>query len=68
MEKHGIKVGFSGCMKGCGRHKHADIGIVGLRSNKFGENDKAARIFLSGEYAYGKKLLKQFLEKYLLMR
>ena len=55
LEKHGIKVGFSGCMKGCGRHKHADIGIVGLRSNKFGKNDKAARIFLGGEYAYGKK-------------
>jgi len=55
LEKYGIKVGISGCMKGCGRHKHADIGIVGLRSNKFGENDKSARIFLGGEYTYGKR-------------
>ncbi|WP_201351949.1 nitrite/sulfite reductase [Hydrogenimonas urashimensis] len=52
---HDIKVGFSGCMKGCGRHKHADIGIVGLRNSKFGRNDKSARIFLGCEYTGGKR-------------
>ena len=55
LEKYDIKVGFSGCMKGCGRHKHADIGIVGLRNSKFGDNDKSARIFLGGEYTAGKR-------------
>jgi len=53
--EHDIKVGFSGCMKGCGRHKHADIGIVGLRNAKFGRNDRSARIFLGCEYTEGKR-------------
>ncbi len=50
IERHGIIVGISGCLKGCGRHKHADIGIVGLRSNRFGKDDRSARIFLGAEY------------------
>jgi ferredoxin-nitrite reductase len=54
--EHDIKVGFSGCMKGCGRHKHADIGIVGLRNSKFGRNDMSARIFLGCEYTGGKRV------------
>ncbi|WP_353661429.1 nitrite/sulfite reductase [Hydrogenimonas sp. SS33] len=53
--EHDIKVGFSGCMKGCGRHKHTDIGIVGLRNAKFGRNDQSARIFLGYESAQSKK-------------
>ncbi len=53
--EHDIKIGFSGCMKGCGRHKHADIGIVGLRNSKFGRNDRSARIFLGCEYTEGKR-------------
>ncbi len=55
IEKCGVIVGFSGCLKGCGRHKHADIGIVGLRSNRFGEEDRSARIFLGAEYTSGKR-------------
>ncbi|BDY13248.1 nitrite/sulfite reductase [Hydrogenimonas cancrithermarum] len=55
LAEHDIKVGFSGCLKGCGRHKHADIGIVGLRNSKFGKNDRSARIFLGCEYTKGKR-------------
>ncbi len=55
IEECGVIVGFSGCLKGCGRHKHADIGIVGLRSNRFGEDDRSARIFLGAEYTSGKR-------------
>ena len=51
IEKHGISVGFSGCLKGCGRHHHCDIGLVGLRTNAYGETQKAARIFLGGIYS-----------------
>ncbi len=54
IESHNIQVGFSGCLKGCGRHHHSDIGLVGLRTNLFGETQKAARIFLGGEYTEGK--------------
>ena len=54
--EHDIRVGFSGCMKGCGRHKHTDIGIVGLRNAKFGREDRSARIFLGCEYTRGKRV------------
>ena len=54
IEAHNIQIGFSGCLKGCGRHHHSDIGLVGLRTNLFGETQKAARIFLGGEYTSGK--------------
>ena len=52
--QHQIQVGFSGCLKGCGRHHHCDIGLVGLRTNSFGKTQKAARVFLGGEYSTGK--------------
>jgi ferredoxin-nitrite reductase len=55
IEAHNIQVGFSGCLKGCGRHYHTDIGLVGLRTNLFGETQKAARVFLGGEYSRGEK-------------
>ena len=45
-KKYGISLGFSGCLKGCGRHYHSDIGLIGLRTNLFGETEKAFRIFL----------------------
>jgi ferredoxin-nitrite reductase len=48
-----IQVGFSGCLKGCGRHHHCDIGLVGLRTNIFGKTQKAARVFLGGQYSGG---------------
>ncbi len=54
IEAHNIQVGFSGCLKGCGRHHHCDIGLVGLRTNLFGGTQKAARVFLGGEYTNGK--------------
>jgi len=43
---HQISLGFSGCLKGCGRHYHTDIGLIGLRTNLYGETEKAFRIFL----------------------
>jgi len=54
IEVHNIQVGFSGCLKGCGKHHHSDIGLVGLRTNLFGDTQKAARVFLGGEYTSGK--------------
>jgi len=44
--KHHISLGFSGCLKGCGRHYHTDIGLIGLRTNLYGKTEKAFRIFL----------------------
>ncbi len=46
LTEKGISVGFSGCLKGCGRHHHSDLGLVGLRSNAFGPTERALRIFL----------------------
>jgi ferredoxin-nitrite reductase len=46
LEKLGVSLGFSGCLKGCGRHYHADLGIIGLRTNLYGETERAVRIFL----------------------
>lgn len=53
IKKHRIQVGISGCAKGCGRHQHADIGLIGLRTNNFGKADKAARIYLGAEHING---------------
>ena len=44
--KEKINIGFSGCLKGCGRHHHNHIGLVGLRSNMFGKTQKALRVFI----------------------
>ena len=55
LKTHNITVGFSGCLKGCGRHHHADIGLVGLRTNLFGPVIKAARVFLGSEYSQTQK-------------
>ncbi len=46
LTEKGISVGFSGCLKGCGRHHHSDLGLVGLRSNAFGPTERALRVFL----------------------
>ena len=51
IKKHNITIGFSGCLKGCGRHHFADIGLVGLRTNIYGKTAKAARLFLGGVYS-----------------
>jgi len=52
--EHQITVGFSGCAKGCGRHYHSDIGLIGLKTNNFGDTDGGARIFLGAEHSLGK--------------
>ena len=42
----GVSVGFSGCLRGCGRHYHSDIGLFGLRTNLCGETERAIRLYL----------------------
>ncbi len=56
IEKHSIYVGFSGCAKGCGRHRHTDIGLIGLKTNNFGDVEGGCRIFLGAEHTYGKSV------------
>ena len=51
--EHKIQVGFSGCAKGCGRHRHTDIGLIGLKTNHFGDTDGGARVFLGAEHTRG---------------
>jgi len=46
LEKHGISLGLSGCLKGCGRHYHNDLGLIGLRTNLYGETERAVRLFV----------------------
>lgn len=57
--KHKIKVGFSGCAKGCGRHRHTDIGLIGLKTNNFGATDGGARIFVGAEHDSGKSVSRE---------
>ena len=49
-----ITIGYSGCLKGCGKHQHADIGLIGLRTAVFGPTQKSVRFFLGGQYTYGR--------------
>ncbi|MFK5938330.1 MAG: nitrite/sulfite reductase [Sulfurimonas sp.] len=53
VEKHQIQVGFSGCAKGCGRHHHSDIGLIGLKTNNFGDTDGGARVFVGAQHSLG---------------
>ena len=53
INQHGIQVGFSGCAKGCGRHYHTDIGLIGLKTNNFGDTDGGARVFLGAVHTKG---------------
>jgi len=48
LRKHDIRVGYSGCLKGCGRHILADIGLVGIRTNHFGIVERGVRFYLGG--------------------
>jgi ferredoxin-nitrite reductase len=57
--KNRIKVGFSGCAKGCGRHRHTDIGLIGLKTNNFGDTDGGARVFIGAEHDTGKSVGRQ---------
>jgi ferredoxin-nitrite reductase len=54
--QHGITIGFSGCIKGCGRHRHTDIGLVGLKTNNFGDTDGGARIFIGAVHTTGQSV------------
>ncbi|MEA3434621.1 MAG: nitrite/sulfite reductase [Campylobacterota bacterium] len=49
-----VSLGYSGCLKGCGKHQHMDIGLVGLRTAIFGPTQKSVRFFIGGQYTYGK--------------
>lgn len=51
--KHRIQVGFSGCAKGCARHHHTDIGLIGLKTNNFGDTEGGARVFIGAEHSHG---------------
>ncbi|HUH43286.1 MAG TPA: nitrite/sulfite reductase [Sulfurimonas sp.] len=53
INEHSIQVGFSGCAKGCGRHMHTDIGLIGLKTNNFGDTDGGARIFIGASHSDG---------------
>jgi ferredoxin-nitrite reductase len=53
INEHQIQVGFSGCAKGCGRHHHSDIGLIGLKTNNFGDTDGGARIFIGAQHSNG---------------
>ncbi len=53
INKYGIKVGYSGCLKGCGRHNFSDIGLVGIRTNLYGGLELGVRLFLGGLYTDG---------------
>jgi ferredoxin-nitrite reductase len=57
--KNRIKIGFSGCAKGCGRHRHTDIGLIGLKTNNFGDTDGGARIFIGAEHDTGQSVARQ---------
>jgi len=59
IEKHSIYVGFSGCAKGCGRHRHTDIGLIGLKTNNFGGTEGGCRIFIGAEHFYGKSIARE---------
>ncbi len=62
IEKYQIAVGFSGCLRGCAKHQHGDIGIVGLRSSIYGFTQKTARIYLGAQYTHGTKLARQIFD------
>ncbi|NPA04349.1 MAG: hypothetical protein GXO61_05735 [Epsilonproteobacteria bacterium] len=42
-----VTVGYSGCLKGCGRHFVSDIGLVGIRTNSFGKVERGVRFYLT---------------------
>jgi len=41
-----VSFGVSGCLKGCGRHYHSDIGVIGLRTNLYAPTERAGRVYL----------------------
>ena len=59
IHKNRIKIGFSGCAKGCGRHRHTDIGLIGLKTNNFGDTDGGARVFIGAEHDDGASIARE---------
>ena len=53
IQKYNIMVGFSSCIKGCGKHQHCDIGLIGMKTSAFGRPEHAARVYLGGEHTFG---------------
>ncbi len=52
--KKGIKIGYSGCLKGCARHILADIGFVGIRTNGYGMGvERGVRLYLGADHING---------------
>lgn len=62
INEHRIQIGISGCAKGCGRHQHCDIGLIGLRTNNFGNADKGSRIYLGAEHSAGLSVGRELFE------
>ncbi|MFA5216781.1 nitrite/sulfite reductase [Sulfuricurvum sp.] len=62
IHEHHIQIGISGCAKGCGRHQHCDIGLIGLRTNTFGNTDKGARIYIGAEHTAGMSVGRELFE------
>ncbi|MCK5111324.1 MAG: nitrite/sulfite reductase [Arcobacteraceae bacterium] len=54
LEQHNINIGYSGCLKGCGRHQFCDIGLISIRTNAYGNKEQAVRFFLGAQYSTGK--------------
>ena len=59
IQKNKILIGFSGCLRGCAKHEHSDIGLVGLKSNYLGTREKTARVYLGAQYTHGKALARR---------
>ena len=53
INKLNIKIGYSGCLKGCGRHILSDIGFVGIRTNLYGSVERGVRVYIGGLYTKG---------------
>lgn len=62
IREHQIQIGISGCAKGCGRHQHCDIGLIGLRTSQFGSTEKGARIYLGAEHSHGLSVGRELFE------
>lgn len=63
IQKNKILIGFSGCLRGCAKHEHADIGLVGLKADYLGNRVKTARIYLGALYTKGDALARKVFNK-----
>ena len=63
IQKNKILIGFSGCLRGCAKHEHADIGLVGLKVDYLGHRVKTARIYLGALYTNGECLARKVFNK-----